>query len=269
MSAAARPGSAYAAPCAEHTKMLAQRRPLPWEEGIPVVALVARDLLANHFAVFDGFVGSDEARVLRDELKQLYSDGRMVDGEIGSTQNDAKGSVRHEFRTDKVVWLEGSEQFVGPMLKRHILRMDIFSQRLSILLEAIAPEESWTGNGRSKIMCTVYPGSGARYVAHYDNPNSNGRKVTTILYLNEGWKESDGGVLRVQANGKSADVAPLFDRLLVFWSDKRCPHEVLPATGPDRFAVTIWFLDQTERDEAAKRIREAVAAKRASDDAKA
>ncbi|KAB0346223.1 hypothetical protein FD754_011080 [Muntiacus muntjak] len=47
-----------------------------------------------------------------------------------------------------------------------------------------------------------------------------------------------GGVLRIFPEGKSfiADVEPIFDRLLFFWSDRRNPHEVQPsyATRFDR-----------------------------------
>lgn len=40
-----------------------------------------------------------------------------------------------------------------------------------------------------------------------------------------------GGVLRIFPEGKSfvADVEPIFDRLLFFWSDRRNPHEVQPS----------------------------------------
>ena len=41
----------------------------------------------------------------------------------------------------------------------------------------------------------------------------------------------DGGLLRIFPEGANqvANVEPKFDRLLFFWSDRRNPHEVLPA----------------------------------------
>lgn len=41
----------------------------------------------------------------------------------------------------------------------------------------------------------------------------------------------DGGMLKIYPEGTTrvASIEPLMDRLLVFWSDKRNPHEVLPA----------------------------------------
>ena len=34
-----------------------------------------------------------------------------------------------------------------------------------------------------------YPGSGTGYKRHVDNPNRDGRCITTLYYLNPGWHE--------------------------------------------------------------------------------
>ena len=40
-----------------------------------------------------------------------------------------------------------------------------------------------------------------------------------------------GGILQIYPEGRNvmANIEPLFDRLLIFWSDRRNPHEVKPA----------------------------------------
>lgn len=218
------------------------------DECLTVTVRACEQLRDNNFAVIDSLIDTDEASRLREEVAAYYSDGKMSDGEIGASRSGSVGGVRPSMRTDKVVWLEGNEAFVGPCMKRHIKRMDILSQKIAIFFDAVAPSLSWAGMCRTKVMATVYPGNGARYVPHYDNPNENGRRLTCILYLNPQWQKCHGGILRMKTNKKIVDVAPLFNRLLLFWSDKRCPHEVLPATGPDRYAITIWYMDQIERD---------------------
>jgi len=221
---------------------------MPWESHVPQAVYVFRQLVSQNFAILDHFIDPDEARLLRDEVRKLYADGRMTDGKIGTNVAGNLGEFRPDMRTDKMIWMEGNEPFVDKYLKRHILRADIFSQKLNLLCQSLAPEHSWEGFSRCKIMATCYPQDGKRYVAHYDNPNRNGRKVTIILYLNEEWRQGDGGVLRAKTRGVQVDVAPLFNRLFVFWSDRRVPHEVLPtAKGKDRFAITIWYMDEKEK----------------------
>mmetsp|Transcript_2869 Transcript_2869/g.4366 ORF Transcript_2869/g.4366 Transcript_2869/m.4366 type:complete len:243 (-) Transcript_2869:28-756(-) len=103
---------------------------------------------------------------------------------------------------------------------------------------------------RSRAMVTCYPGGGSRYTRHCDNAIGNGRKLTSILYLNDGWSPSDGGELVLYPSllsGREVRVEPTINRLVLFWSDIRCPHEVLPSHR-DRFAVTVWFIDREERD---------------------
>lgn len=108
-------------------------------------------------------------------------------------------------------------------------------------------------NKRTKAMIACYPGSGTGYVKHVDNPNADGRCITAIYYLNKDWNTArDGGVLRIFPVGfeqKVAEIEPLFDRVLFFWSDRRNPHEVQAAYSV-RFAITVWYFDARERKQA-------------------
>jgi len=112
---------------------------------------------------------------------------------------------------------------------------------------------------------TLYRGeddNSSRYTKHVDNGNKNGRRVTAIYYLNDGWKRAHGGALRLYTRARGGgtgtgtgmseeaggggqdedgdgdgggdgddesvycDVEPVADRLVVFLSDQRTPHEV-------------------------------------------
>ncbi|XP_026803053.1 egl nine homolog 1 isoform X2 [Pangasianodon hypophthalmus] len=67
-------------------------------------------------------------------------------------------------------------------------------------------------------------------------------------YRINGRTKEHGGILRIFPDGKAqfADIEPLFDRLLFFWSDRRNPHEVQPAYAT-RYAITVWYFDADER----------------------
>jgi len=48
--------------------------------------------------------------------------------------------------------------------------------------------------------------------------------------------------------GGDVDVEPLLDRCVIFWSDHRTPHEVLPAQSA-RWAVSVWYCHGEQGDE--------------------
>ena len=89
--------------------------------------------------------------------------------------------------------------------------------------------------------------------------NHDLQKINNIIYKPENLKtyirpifasEGGGGD---EPDGEAADmgdavcdVAPLGDRALLFYSDFRAPHEVLPAQS-ERYAATLWYTDATER----------------------
>ena len=126
-------------------------------------------------------------------------------------------------------------------------------------------------------MVACYPGNGTRYVKHVDNPNGDGRRITSIYYLNRDWdikvsqqgtvcecdipafnlflfRQRDGGLLRIFPaawDNRVADIEPVFDRMLFFWSDRRNPHEVQPSFRT-RYAITLWYFDAKERRQMAK-----------------
>ncbi|XP_029377309.1 egl nine homolog 1 isoform X8 [Echeneis naucrates] len=188
--------------------------------------------------VVDNFLGPDTGLGILDNVRALHKTGRFTDGQLVSQ----KGDSTKDIRGDKIKWVEGRE--AGCEKIRFLMsRMD------DLIRHCNGKLGNYTINGRTKAMVACYPGNGTGYVRHVDNPNGDGRCVTCIYYLNKDWNAKEhGGLLRIFPEGKAqfADIEPKFDRLLLFWSDRRNPHEVQPAFAT-RYAITVWYFDADER----------------------
>nr|XP_019951199.1 PREDICTED: egl nine homolog 1 [Paralichthys olivaceus] len=188
--------------------------------------------------VVDNFLGAETGLGILDNVKALHKTGRFTDGQLVSQKSDSTKDIRG----DKITWIEGRE--AGCEKIRFLMsRMD------DLIRHCNGKLGNYTINGRTKAMVACYPGNGTGYVRHVDNPNGDGRCVTCIYYLNKDWSAKEhGGLLRIFPEGKAqfADIEPKFDRLLLFWSDRRNPHEVQPAFST-RYAITVWYFDADER----------------------
>ncbi|KAG7512304.1 egl nine-like 1 [Solea senegalensis] len=188
--------------------------------------------------VVDNFLGADIGMGILENVKALHKTGRFTDGQLVSQKSDSTKDIRG----DKITWIEGRE--AGCEKIRFLMgRMD------DLIRHCNGKLGNYTINGRTKAMVACYPGNGTGYVRHVDNPNGDGRCVTCIYYLNKDWNAKEhGGLLRIFPEGKAqfADIEPKFDRLLLFWSDRRNPHEVQPAFST-RYAITVWYFDADER----------------------
>ena len=221
---------------------------------------VGAELDEKGFCVVNGFLGDSAAAALRDEVAGVRAAGRLERSKLAGGRSGGMLTYSHSaVRGDDVGWFDGDEAELWPRrtLSSYLQKVDTFVAELGsrvALLRSIG--------SRSKAMCTCYPGGGARYVRHCDNScdagrgdRCNGRRLSAILYLNEGWAPLDGGELRVwppyapKGAPPLCDVRPLFDRLILFYADYRVPHEVLPAHA-ERFAITTWYFDRSEYDRA-------------------
>jgi len=201
--------------------------------------------------VVDNFLGDEKGIKTLDEIIRMQKLEYFKDGQVMS----GGGQNQPTIRSDKITWTDGFSPVDCPYLRYAVRVLD------SIVLRANRVKNNgelgkYKLTGRTRIMCACYPGGGTRYVRHIDNPNKDGRVVTAIYYLNKNWNSQvDGGSLRIYSQlnkGKVIQIDPIFDRVVFFWSDARNPHEVLPANKP-RYAVTVWYLDEKEKQEYLKR----------------
>ena len=81
---------------------------------------------------------------------------------------------------------------------------------------------------------------GTRYAKHRDRfRDDDARVLSSVLYLNDDWQESDGGALRLYLPDRHLDVYPSAGKLVLFLSAD-FEHEVLAATR-DRLSIAGWF----------------------------
>ncbi|KAK3263650.1 hypothetical protein CYMTET_27559 [Cymbomonas tetramitiformis] len=87
-------------------------------------------------------------------------------------------------------------------------------------------------------------GRGGSFPLHFDSDRElDGRQVTAIVYLNDGWTAEAGGQLRLYPFPEPpVTIEPLFDRLVLF-SSPNMLHRVLPS-ATRRLCFTVWLSGQ-------------------------
>ena len=220
--------------------------PQPSRKDLQSIArFVCRSLKEKCFSVIDDLFEDDKALDILKEVKKLHNTGLFQDGQLsgGKTASDNEQKfTEKKIRGDQITWLEGNEAHV-PNIVKLIEFVD------SLVISCSEFPDGLNGyriEGRAKAMVACYPGNGTGYTRHVDNPDGDGRCVTVLYYLNQGWSEDKGGKLRIYREHSHIDVEPILNRLLMFWSDGRNPHEVLPAYC-SRYAITIWYFDVEQR----------------------
>jgi SM-20-related protein len=179
----------------------------------------------------DAVLGREAAVNVHDAVEAMWAAGRLRPAGLG---RGSAHRVDRAVRGDAIAWLEPDD--AAPELAALCATFSAVRDALN--------RQAFLGIDRIEVQVARYPGDGAAYSRHLDafstppggRPN---RRATAIYYVNPGWRPEDGGALRLHVNDDPIDVAPVFDRLLLFLSE-RVEHEVLPVRVPRR-AVTAWF----------------------------
>ena len=195
-------------------------------QGAGAFMSIGAALGLDGISVRDGFLAPPQVRALLECAETRRGRGDFRAARIGSDRN----TQRHEeIRGDFTCWMElplwPAEQALMDELER--LRLDLNREAMLGLFE-LELHYAW------------YP-PGAGYSRHVDQPQGRAqRKVSMVLYLNEGWAPGAGGELRIFGTaGGARDIEPLAGRMVCFLSAGR-EHAVLP-TQRDRLSVSGWF----------------------------
>ncbi len=191
-----------------------------------------RALDDNGYFVVDDFCSNDDAIAARAAAQRMVDAHRLSPAGVSRA-----GSVEPRIRGDLTTFLDENDLdtgFVGV-----VSALTAFQSTLR--------EQAWLTLPRRELQLGCYPGDGTGYARHLDafrGASLTGhRRVTVVLWLNEGWQPAHGGCLRVATDHGVVDVEPLLARAIVFLSE-RVPHEVLPCFAP-RFALTMWLSPST------------------------
>eukprot|EP00405_Crypthecodinium_cohnii_P026442 CAMPEP_0206492494 /NCGR_PEP_ID=MMETSP0324_2-20121206/46146_1 /ASSEMBLY_ACC=CAM_ASM_000836 /TAXON_ID=2866 /ORGANISM="Crypthecodinium cohnii, Strain Seligo" /LENGTH=707 /DNA_ID=CAMNT_0053974929 /DNA_START=32 /DNA_END=2155 /DNA_ORIENTATION=+ len=223
-----------------------------------VQELIAKQLNDQGYVVLDGLLTDKHAANLKAEVVACHEAGLLETAGLvnGKLPEVSKSTYVDTYtRGDLIGWFDPGDKAwtFGGHLDSYLVRLGTLISELGSDAEhpRLVPDLGRV-TSRSKAMIACYPGGGARYVKHVDNdgkhPLCKTRLLTALMYLNESWQPGDGGELAVFSSDDDTElrdvVEPLSNRLLIFWSDWRTPHEVLAASKP-RYAVTLWVLDNT------------------------
>lgn len=186
-------------------------------------------LVDTGWIVLPEFLPLEPVRELREQAQAQWAEGKFHAAGIGRGQ---ELGVDESVRGDQVQWLDRAED-------GSLGAYQAFIENLRLSLN----QALYLGLFEFESHFAVYP-PGTFYRRHLDNfRGTSARLVTTVLYLNEDWKEADCGQLRLYTNGSDGgeyvDVFPQAGTLVLFRSS-RFWHEVLPARR-ERFSLTGWL----------------------------
>lgn len=207
---------------------------------------VITHIVEQGYCVVDNFLDAVIVSKLASEALNLNAKDALKPAGIGRENR----GLNAEIRGDSIYWLDAAHASIAQ--QAYFTKME--QLRLSL------NQSLFLGIFDLESHLAVYP-TGAFYKRHLDcfanaDPTKPQRKISCIVYLNENWREDEGGELRLYLNNDHhhsehleendslypafLDVMPVAGRAVIFLSDTFY-HEVLPAKR-ERMSITGWFI---------------------------
>lgn len=196
---------------------------------------MAQELLQRGYTVVRNAFPAPYLHAIKQEMAQLRDNGHLY---ANATHILLKGEAQptllhkhHIVETELALERVRSE---APVLKR------FFEDEVVLApLEQALPQ--WLSLSGAMVKLQYNEGAGGCFPLHYDTYGDDGKCVTAVLYLNEHWREGDGGeiVLYPFPSEQPAVVAPRFGDMVLF-SSQQMLHRVLPSRQP-RYCLTTWI----------------------------
>lgn len=192
---------------------------------------LVNDLANQSFAIVDQFLSPAEVESYRHLLLQRFESGAFKPAGIG---NANQFKVDNMVRSDLISWID--PDIVEPPLCSLFQKVDEVVAYLN--------RTCYLGLANYEFHFAKYA-PGSFFKRHLDTfQTDDSRKISVVLYLNEDWKESEGGAIHLYLPGEGGkeetkEIFPIAGRLVCFRSDL-IEHEVIPATR-ERMSITGWL----------------------------
>lgn len=231
-----------------------------WWSQPAAMDAVTRALVREKYAIIDGFLPSEDYDRLHHAARALAQRGQLQRGNRGGGRrleedgadllNTCNRPRKWTMWDDNVAYCGDADARAPPVGAVLTQALDEFVSQLKAGGSGVQPvvaERLREVFFREKVMIACYRAeTRGQYFQHIDSAGGAQRWLTTILYLNPDWSYEDGGFNRMYHEGwfntsVKADILPVANRLLVFWAEDDCPHEVTACPTRDRYAMTVWF----------------------------
>ena len=187
---------------------------------------LAEAIADDGIVVAPGFLDEPLVARLRERARRLDAAGEFAPAGIGHGSSLAH---RPDVRGDRIRWIDAADE--DPAERELAVALDVVRRDVNRALAI--------GAFSLEMHYAIYP-PGSGYARHRDRfRDDDVRVLSCVAYLNDAWRDDDGGALRLHLAGRPLDVMPRAGTLVAFLAE-RIEHEVLPAKR-ERLAVSGWF----------------------------
>ncbi len=182
--------------------------------------------LDKRVGIDPGFLTESLCKGLSENIVQLQKDDLMTVSGIG---NGATRDLTQKMRTDRIYWISKSSH--NPFEQEFLGIVENFIEYLN--------RTCYTGINDYEFHYAIDE-TGSFYKRHKDQfRNDSNRKYSLINYLNENWRQANGGELRIHQNESTQDILPR-SKTAVFFKSNEMEHEVRTANR-SRMSITGWL----------------------------
>jgi SM-20-related protein len=187
---------------------------------------LVNSFIENKVGLAENFLSESLAAHLKENLLALFAKNQLLPAGTG---NNKKFNYDKLIRSDIIYWLD--RKHGDPFENDFFDLMDLFVKYLN--------RTCYAGITGYEFHYALYE-EGSFYKRHLDQFQDNkSRAYSMIMYLNDNWKEQDGGELCIYHTGHSQIVTPLNGKCVYFKSSELA-HEVFLSHKP-RLSITGWL----------------------------